>query len=130
MERNSHPLPLWLHHGYSKLLTALCSGATLIAVTLEKNAGQGPSVQDTGSWTAPLRALEGGTGLSGKPTSGFRCPRWVDLVPETCVKRGEFSQQRSMRGGKHVDAGQGGGLPSGCLVGTDIRLQTGDEAAC
>lgn len=85
--------------------------------------------EDPGPWTeSSVWALQEAAGLPGKRTLLFGdvCG---GLVPKICVKCGEFSQRRSMGEGEHVDVRQGGGLPSSCLVGTDIGLKGGDEAA-
>lgn len=56
-------------------------------------------------------------------------PGCVDPVPEIGVRSGELSCRRRCVGErKLVDGRQGRGLPSSCLVGTDIRLETVDEA--
>lgn len=53
----------------------------------------------------------------------------MDLVPEIPVRSGEFSWRGCVGGRQPVDVRQGGDLPSSCLVGTDIGLETGGEAA-
>lgn len=53
----------------------------------------------------------------------------VKLLPNTRVKGGDFRWRRSVGAGKQVDSRQGEAIPASFPVGTDIRLETGDDAA-
>ena len=130
--------PPWLHETMEKPFFSgriqalnLCGSATK---PTEGNACGRSRTPHRVNWLG-LRLLlrlgaSGWSRLARETHACFEILGCVNLVPKICVESKDFRKQRSMGGSRHADARWGGGgLPCQMLVGADISLETGDDAA-
>ena len=134
------PGHFWLHHGYTKLLKTLSSAVSsklLISEAQKKNQLKKTPVEDPGPWKEatgwPRPAPQSGSPRREQTRRQMSACALRSLavkrLPNTRVKGGDFRWWCSVGAGKPVDSRRGGAFPARRPVGTDIRLEAGDDAA-